>query len=114
MKINLKELKKWIAALDSGNYSQTKNTLEDEYGYCCLGVACKVLIPEENIEYYLGYLSGSLPIDQSYAPQWLKDLNGLFGKKTGTALSELNDYKNMSFGEIATCLELVFIHKMLD
>lgn len=34
--------KRWIEALESGEYKQTKNFLYDGVGYCCLGVACKV------------------------------------------------------------------------
>jgi hypothetical protein len=35
------ELKtKWLEALRSGNYAQTKETLKDKRGYCCLGVLC--------------------------------------------------------------------------
>lgn len=33
----------WLAALRSGNFSQTKSRLESGEGYCCLGVACMVL-----------------------------------------------------------------------
>lgn len=31
---------KWADALESGKFSQTKGTLFDGEGYCCLGVAC--------------------------------------------------------------------------
>jgi hypothetical protein len=31
-----------VAALRSGKYAQTKNTLRDEQGFCCLGVACDI------------------------------------------------------------------------
>lgn len=34
--------KKWVAALRSGEYSQTKRRLHDENGFCCLGVLCDV------------------------------------------------------------------------
>jgi hypothetical protein len=35
---------KWITALRSGNYKQTKNVLKDEKGgFCCLGVLCDVM-----------------------------------------------------------------------
>lgn len=30
----------WLAALRSGEYSQTKGALKDGIGYCCLGVLC--------------------------------------------------------------------------
>jgi hypothetical protein len=32
--------KKWIAALRSGEYAQTRWHLRDDRGYCCLGVLC--------------------------------------------------------------------------
>lgn len=37
------ELKqKWLQALRSGQYKQTKERLKGKYGYCCLGVLCDV------------------------------------------------------------------------
>jgi hypothetical protein len=33
---------KWIAALRSGKYKQTVSRLRDNFGYCCLGVACDI------------------------------------------------------------------------
>ena len=33
---------KWIAALRSGDYKQTKGLLSDGFRHCCLGVACEV------------------------------------------------------------------------
>jgi len=32
----------WLAALRSGEYRQTRDTLKDKDGYCCLGVLCHV------------------------------------------------------------------------
>lgn len=37
-----KNARKWIDALRSGKYNQTRDRLKDEYGHCCLGVACEV------------------------------------------------------------------------
>lgn len=37
---------KWIAALESGEYQQTKHRLHDEEGFCCLGVLCDLYIKE--------------------------------------------------------------------
>lgn len=34
---------KWIAALKSGEYKQTKGHLQHYNAYCCLGVACRVV-----------------------------------------------------------------------
>lgn len=38
MKQEIKE--KWLKALRSGEYSQTKGVLRDANGFCCLGVLC--------------------------------------------------------------------------
>ena len=32
----------WVDALRSGEYKQTEYSLQDESGYCCLGVACRI------------------------------------------------------------------------
>lgn len=37
---------KWINALESGEYKQTKGKLQDQNGYCCLGVLCDLAIQE--------------------------------------------------------------------
>ena len=34
--------KKWLAALRSGDYAQTRESLQDTNGFCCLGVACDI------------------------------------------------------------------------
>jgi len=33
---------KWVAALRSGEYKQAKENLQDDKGYCCLGVLCVI------------------------------------------------------------------------
>ena len=35
-----------IKALRSGEYAQTKESLQDDHGYCCLGVMCAVFEKE--------------------------------------------------------------------
>jgi hypothetical protein len=37
-----KTLRDWVTALRSGNYIQTKGTLNRDNSYCCLGVFCEV------------------------------------------------------------------------
>ena len=32
----------WLEALESGGYAQTQEVLQDDTGYCCLGVGCRV------------------------------------------------------------------------
>lgn len=45
MNIHFKKL--WIDALRSGKYSQTQGRLRIEDSYCCLGVICDLLVPDE-------------------------------------------------------------------
>jgi hypothetical protein len=45
---------KWIAALRSGDYSQTESYLRNYHGFCCLGVLCDLIEPEQWREPYLG------------------------------------------------------------
>lgn len=40
MKSDIKE--RWISALESGSYSQTRGRLSDGDGFCCLGVLCEI------------------------------------------------------------------------
>lgn len=116
MKLNKRQFKKWIQALDSGEYTQGASALESSPGnYCCLGVACKVLIPRKKLELLNDrQLDGAFPEDQVYSPKWLIEINDNFSEKTGESLSKLNDTDHLSFSEIAICLELVYIHKILD
>src|ERR1043165_5081152 len=37
----------WIAALNSGKYTQTNGALRNSKGYCCLGVLCDVVAPSK-------------------------------------------------------------------
>lgn len=35
-------MRRWVEALESGEYKQTKQMLRNKNGYCCLGVWCKL------------------------------------------------------------------------
>lgn len=41
-KMNALVKKKWLEALRSGEYQQTKGHLKDAEGHCCLGVLCEI------------------------------------------------------------------------
>lgn len=129
MRINIKQFKKWIAALDSGEYKQGKHWLQDTDRYCCLGLGCKVLMKASELTVRAGgEIQGQRPTDQPFAPQWLKDIDVDFEIKTGIRLTVLNDHgidygrifegsefiTSFTYGEIATLLELVYVHKILD
>lgn len=117
--MNKKNIMKWINALRSGKYKQTKGALQDSAGYCCLGVACDLFIPKDKLELRAGVddqlhprvyeriMFGGLPSIQPYAPDWLKDL----GEKEfdGFYLSDLNDSGSLTFNEIADILQIEYI-----
>jgi hypothetical protein len=99
-------LRKWVEALESGEYKQTRATLREKIGqggigYCCLGVACDAVLD--------GKWKGNLFLK-------VKDEDGLFleHRLDVTARRELgisvdaekeyigmNDEKNSSFAKIA-------------
>jgi hypothetical protein len=110
-KINLEEIKTWIDALRSGNYKQTRKVLQNSKGFCCLGVACDVFIPEDKKNKTIGkrYLIGNMPTEQPNAPDWLKKMDSDFEKKTGRYLTSLNDHFKFTFMDIADVLEEVYI-----
>ena len=44
---------KWLNALRSGDYKQTKSCLHKGDGFCCLGVLCDLYGKEHNVEWKL-------------------------------------------------------------
>lgn len=106
-----KEFLKWIEALRSGKYPQGKNSLQSAKGYCCLGVACVILIPKNKL--VIGSdnrLRYSFPYQQIHAPDWLKQINDNFMLHSSRviqsfrSLFELNDKLNYTFTQIADIL----------
>ncbi len=103
------EIKKWVAALRSGKYNQAAGALQNERGYCCLGVACKIFIPKDKLELVDGFISGGMPVRQENSPRWLDDIIDDLDSITGMWIPQLND-SGYTFDEIADILELVYIH----
>lgn len=111
MRLNRAQFNKWLRALRSGKYHQTQERLEDIHGYCCLGVACKVIIPKKKQEIGWDGLLGETPNEQKHAPNWLKEIDYDFAVKTGVALTDLNDDCNYTFEQIADVLDKVYNKK---
>lgn len=96
---------RWIAALRSGDYLQTKEVMHDGTGYCCLGVACVVAgikpkglvvdkregYTDEDISKYPKLLYGSAQENQIV--------------KILTAMNDGNSMSRRSFSEIADYIE---------
>ncbi len=120
MKLNetsKKQLNEWIDVLYKNEYPQATGQLQSANGYCCLGVACDLLIPKDKQIKLLGSerLMGGIPDLQKHAPSWLKKINMDFAFLTGKTLIELNDVgifkenlKEFTFPEIAMMLDLVY------
>lgn len=106
-----KQIRKWVEALRSGEYTQTKSHLQDEHGHCCLGVGCEVSINKRFLKRDgHGFLIGATPrIVQPVRP-WLKNIDDSFKTIMGRRLTTLNDSEGFTFDEIADMLELAFIH----
>lgn len=134
MKISKKNIAKWVAALRSGEYEQASGSLETFKGFCCLGVACKLFIPEDLLQYTeRNLLRGKMPNEQECCPEWLEHIANDFGSLTGINLAYLNDagvtdnpdkppiyvlgisenLEKLTFDEIADLLQLVFIEEAL-
>jgi hypothetical protein len=97
---------KWAAALRSGKYEQTTQTLQDGEGFCCLGVLCKLAESNGvNITTNDGILEGNDLSDQNATVNWsdIQSCNGEFGHWDN--LAELNDEEGYSFNQIADIIE---------
>lgn len=120
IKENKKSIKVWCEALRSGKYRQGIGSLQSEEGYCCLGVACYIFIPERQKEYSMfGELKGLTPHHQENAPVWLKQVNLDFRDLMGVELAALNDkgidsLSSFTFDEIVDLIEAVYIHEVLN
>ena len=108
-------VEKWVAALRSGNYLQTKGKLRGKRGFCCLGVACDVYSKETGEgEWSMGAhtrTSYSFGVDGIYIkdhlPQEVVEWFGLSTKDGGwrhSSLSMRND-TGSSFNKIADIIE---------
>lgn len=109
---------KWLEALRSGKYKQTKKVLKDSTGYCCLGVLCDIhrktikkkgwdkVLHSNNLKYY-----NQIEILPENVLKWagIEDENGKFKYKNGETeyLTNLND-NGKSFKQIANIIEKYF------
>jgi hypothetical protein len=95
-----KEIKaKWLAALRSGEFAQTKKVLRDMDGYCCLGVLCCVMYQNEDWSDYDSFRGNyTIPPDGLLAEAELRLIDAEY-------LSVMND-EGASFETIAKKIEL--------
>lgn len=89
---------KWVEALRSGEYQQTKKNLKNDAGYRCLGVACCTIGNTEGL-YGKAYPDSKLlPIEGIYE-RYEDDEGALF-----SVLANLND-GGQSFNQISDWIE---------
>ena len=85
----------WVATLEAGIFPKATGRLQNEDGYCCLGVACILFIPEKRLDISLESnsreLDGCTPFAQPHSPEWLKNVNNNFLVRTGISLISHND-----------------------
>lgn len=108
---------KWVAALRSGNYSQTSHVLCDgRGGYCCLGVLCDIYeeetgetLPKEESGRYK--VSEETLLDFPQIQEWvgLKGTQGEFATRADInfrLLTTLNDeWDDWDFNKLADFIE---------
>lgn len=110
MKPEIKE--KWIAALISGDYKQTKFRLRDQSGFCCMGVLCDLYLKENDDSWELSCSGSYSVLDESeIIPTAVAEWAGMEDKNPWimidselskvTSLSGLNDDEEFKFPEIA-------------
>jgi len=98
-----KEVQAWCEALKSGDYPQTKGSMQDDEGFCCLGVAVDVLMSKDSIKRKPdGKIFGGSPMCQPKAPEWLKNIISTFpGPRNPMGMND----SGVSFEEIALAIE---------
>ena len=112
---------RWLDALRSGEYKQTMENLQDNNGFCCLGVLCDLHAKERGTNWVRktdGYeLYGEAQTLPLSVQEWAgldNDIGGMVDfeyEKDGVmyvkseSLPEINDTWNKNFNEIADLIE---------
>ena len=111
---------KWLAALRSGEYEQTRETLRNSKGFCCLGVLTDLYIKEKETKWIpekrydetvFYWFEGELETLPDCVKHWagLDEWNPLVTHKGGrTCLGRLNDIERLDFNQIADVIEEQF------
>jgi hypothetical protein len=80
---------KWLEALRSGRYRQSRNALFSDRGYCCLGVLARITSPKAK-RCSLEYPPDTLV--SQYQQTELANLNDGFGGQTPHDFKQIADY----------------------
>ena len=112
---------KWLDALRSGEYKQTKENLQDINGFCCLGVLCDLHSKERGTSWVKQIDNYELYGEAQTLPLSVQEWAGLDNDMGGVvdfdyevdgvmyvkseSLPEINDTWNKDFKEIADLIE---------
>lgn len=97
---------KWVKALRSGKYKQTKRLLQDVNGHCCLGVLCEIS-PTKPLMNSSKFLSGNTLISQERVQNWAELQSSAGNTDDDHSLASLND-EGYTFDEIADIIQLLW------
>lgn len=125
--LNLNRIRKFIAALRSGEYTRgtgalTYEAADGSYRDCCLGVACKVAIAD-GLELPTGKFSGTHTVfygtrkEVAILPPEVRDFFGFESSNPALRLADdtmvfattLNDSFGFSFAKIADAFERTYL-----
>lgn len=98
-------LKRWLDALRSGKYAQTRGHLRDKNGFCCLGVLCDV----SGVGVWREGYRGEFNLDGGttslfMVPQEIRDGLGMT-EYQASSLARSNDQDKLNFRQIADIVE---------
>ena len=125
--LSIEIAQRWVNALRSGEYKQTKTQLQDEEGFCCLGVLCDLELGKKARRDAYGHISGSTLGDQGLNFDTLDGVNLTLDEQGWfLSLADLNDNGDVSiqhgmeeshepftFDEIADIIQAVVIEGVL-
>ena len=105
-------MKKWVAALRSGEFKQGEGYLNNKGTHCCLGILCELALIEGKVPGYrdksriTNYGDDELVFLLPYEVKRWSGVWDSFGanRKTGKTLSDMND-NGVPFKEIADIIE---------
>lgn len=97
-------MKKWVAALRSGEFTQIQGALENPSGNCCLGVLCNLALVEGICDYKCGLFDGESAVLPKSVQKWsgITSASAIFG---ANSLTHQNDSADKSFLQIANIIE---------
>ena len=107
--MNQQVKEKWLSALRSGDYKQTKSCLHKGDGFCCLGVLCDLYGKENDVEWKLvdAGIYYEFQDKKAILPHSVIEWAGVEDDNPEiceTPLSRLND-NGSTFNEIADLIE---------